>query len=203
MTDRTAHILESINAISPDEWNRCANPVSDEYNPFLDHRFLHALEESGSAAAETGWQPFHLCLKEAKTTVGVVPIYLKSHSRGEYVFDSGWADAFYRAGGDYYPKMQVSVPFTPATGRRLLVSDSPERDQIEEQLLHALVQVANQIKVSSLHLTFLPKAQWDRAGQFGMLQRMDTQFHWRNNGYDTFEKFLADLSSKKRKNIRR
>lgn len=203
MTERTANILQSINAISPAEWNRCANPASEEYNPFLDHRFLRALEESGSAVAETGWQPFHLCLKESESAVAVAPIYLKSHSRGEYVFDSGWADAFYRAGGEYYPKMQVSIPFTPATGRRLLVSDLPERDQIEEQLLQALVQVARQIKVSSLHMTFLPKAQWDRAGKFGMLQRMDTQFHWRNDGYDTFETFLEHLSSKKRKNIRR
>ena len=203
LTDRTASVLQSIKTISSSEWNRCANPASEEYNPFLDHAFLRALEESGSAVAETGWQPFHLCLKEAETAVGVVPIYLKSHSRGEYVFDSGWADAYYRAGGEYYPKMQVSVPFTPATGRRLLVGDLPERDNIEEQLLHALVQVAQQIKVSSLHMTFLPKTQWDRAGKFGMLQRMDTQFHWRNNGYDNFETFLADLSSKKRKNIRR
>ena len=128
LTDRTASVLQSIKTISSSEWNRCANPASEEYNPFLDHAFLRALEESGSAVAETGWQPFHLCLKEAETAVGVVPIYLKSHSRGEYVFDSGWADAYYRAGGEYYPKMQVSVPFTPATGRRLLVGDLPERD---------------------------------------------------------------------------
>ena len=122
MTERTVTVLQSISDLSEDDWNRCANPQGEEYNPFLDHRFLRALEASGSATAETGWQPFHLSLTDDDRVVGVVPMYLKSHSRGEYVFDSGWADAWYRAGGEYYPKLQVSIPFTPATGRRLLAA---------------------------------------------------------------------------------
>ena len=206
LTERAATVLQSINDISEGDWNRCANPASEEYNPFLDHRFLRALEDSGSATAETGWQPFHAVLSEPDQTLGVVPMYLKSHSRGEYVFDAGWADAWYRAGGEYYPKLQASVPFTPATGRRLLVADRDGIDSktdVEDQLLSAAIQIAHKIEVSSLHLTFMPETQWQRAGELGMLQRVDTQYHWRNSGYATFDDFLADLSSKKRKNIRR
>jgi uncharacterized protein len=131
----------------------------------------------------------------------VVPMYLKAHSRGEYVFDYAWADAWQRAGGNYYPKLQVSVPFTPATGRRLLARNADP--EIERMLLGACVQVAGQIEVSSLHITFLPESQWQRAGELGYLLRIDQQFHWHNPGYSTFEQFLADLSSKKRKNLRR
>ena len=228
MAERTARIVHDIADIPADAWNRCANPESvngAEYNPFLDHRFLRALEASGSVSAKTGWQPFHLalCEEEEEPTadreghgdgplagqpalgraLGVVPMYLKSHSRGEYVFDAGWANAWYRAGGEYYPKLQSSVPFTPATGRRLLAPDTPDRTEVEDQLLMAAVQAAHQIDVSSLHFTFLPEAQWERAGKLGMLQRMDTQFHWENAGYGSFDAFLAALSSKKRKNVRR
>ena len=203
--ERAARILQDIGAISPAAWNRCANPPGAEYNPFLDHRFLHALEASGSVCADTGWQPFHVVLSPADgdldDAVGVVPMYLKSHSQGEYVFDAGWADAFYRAGGRYYPKLQVSVPFTPATGRRLLAAEGD--DETEDQLLAAALSVANQIEVSSVHFTFMPEAQWHRAVNTGCLQRVDTQFHWLNEGYATFDDFLTQLSSKKRKNIRR
>ena len=118
-------------------------------------------------------------------------MYLKAHSHGEYVFDSGWAQAFYQAGGRYYPKLQVSIPFTPATGRRLLVADGLDTDEIENMLLGATVQVAKQIEVSSVHLTFMPEAQWQRAGELGCLQRIDTQFHWLNDRYDTFDDFTA------------
>ena len=208
MTERTARVLHGIDAIGEAAWNRCANPPSAAYNPFLDHRFLDALESSGSVSAETGWQPFHVVLSErgggVDDAIGVVPMYLKSHSRGEYVFDGGWADAFYRAGGRYYPKLQASVPFTPATGRRLLAADRAEGGaEVESQLLRVAVQVAEQTEVSSLHLTFMPEDQWRRAGELGCLQRMDTQFHWQNDGYATFDDFTAALSSKKRKNIRR
>ncbi|MCZ6888314.1 MAG: GNAT family N-acetyltransferase [Gammaproteobacteria bacterium] len=202
MPDRIARVLQDISEIPEDAWNRCAN-AAEEYNPFLDHRFLRVLEQSGSVSSRTGWQPFHLCLAEGESVLGVVPMYLKSHSRGEYVFDGGWADAWYRAGGEYYPKLQSSVPFTPATGRRLLASDAGDIEQIEDQLLAACVQVANQLEVSSLHFTFMPKSQWERSGSAGMLQRIDQQFHWQNAGYSTFDDFLANLSSKKRKNIRR
>ena len=207
MTQRVARILHGIDAIGAAAWNRCANPSRMAYNPFLDHRFLKALEDSGSVCRETGWQPFHVVLSgeggEVDDAVGVVPMYLKSHSRGEYVFDGGWADAFYRAGGHYYPKLQSSVPFTPATGRRLLVAEGEDGEKVENQLLQVAVQVAEQVEVSSLHFTFLPEAQWQRTAAVGCLQRMDTQFHWQNDGYATFDDFLAALSSKKRKNIRR
>ena len=202
MTERTASICNDITGISAREWNRCAN-AGEEYNPFLDHRFLHALEESGSASPKTGWQPFHLLLQEGESTIGVAPMYLKSHSRGEYVFDGGWAEAWYRAGGEYYPKLQASVPFTPATGPRLLPANGEGADLVEEQLLAASVQVAERIGVSSLHYTFMPKSQWERAAKLGLLQRVDTQYHWSNAGFDTFDDFLSELASKKRKNIRR
>ncbi len=196
-----ARVLNSIDDLDAATWNACANPGGIPHDPFLRHEFLHAVEASGSAVAGTGWQPFHLVLEEAGQTLGVVPMYLKGHSQGEYVFDYAWADAWHRAGGEYYPKLQVSVPFTPATGRRLLARD--ESADTERALLGACIQVAQQLDVSSLHMTFMPKSQWQRAGELGYLQRMDQQFHWHNPGYRSFEDFLGDLSSKKRKNLRR
>jgi len=202
VTEKTVHILDSINDLPAAAWNACANPGGAvAYDPFLQHAFLAALEDSGSAVARTGWQPFHLVLKAGEAVEGVVPAYLKGHSQGEYVFDYAWADAWHRAGGDYYPKLQVSVPFTPATGRRVLARE-PTPDH-ERTLLAAATQVTGQIGVSSLHLTFLPESQWHLAGELGYLQRMDQQFHWHNAAYGSFEDFLADLSSKKRKNLRR
>ena len=207
MTQRTATAINSINDIDSSDWNQCANPEQLEYNPFLDHRFIKALEDSGSANSNTGWQPFHTIMRDKGRVVGVVPAYLKSHSQGEYVFDGAWADAWYRAGGEYYPKLQISIPFTPATGRRLLVAtplDSTQSIQeVEAQLLSATLQIAQKIQVSSLHITFMPKNQWENAGKLGLLKRVDTQFHWTNANYDSFEDFLRALSSKKRKNIRR
>jgi len=206
LVSRTARILHGIDEISADEWNRCANPGGAiPHDPFLRYEFLAALEASRSATARTGWQPFHLVLEESDQILGVVPMYVKSHSQGEYVFDYAWADAWHRAGGDYYPKLQISVPFTPATGRRVLAADCGRDTQAdtEQALLGACVQVAEQIKVSSVHLTFMPESQWQAAGKLGFLQRMDQQFHWHNPGYASFDDFLADLSSKKRKNLRR
>jgi len=207
LTDTTARILQSISDIDPDLWDQCANPQDKEpYNPFLRHAFLKALEDSGSATAETGWQPFHLVLEEnAKVpskVLGVVPMYMKGHSQGEYVFDYAWADAWHRAGHSYYPKLQGSVPFTPATGRRLLAAPDAPPDT-EQMLLGACMQVAEQTEVSSVHFTFMPEKQWQSAGSLGYLRRMDQQFHWQNNGYKTFDDFLTELSSKKRKNVRR
>ena len=196
--------MQSIDDVAASAWNACANPGgATPYNPFLDHGFLHALEASGSAASRTGWQPFHVVLEDAHEIVGVVPMYLKGHSRGEYVFDSQWAEAWHRAGGKYYPKLQVSVPFTPATGRRLLARAGPDSELIEQQLASACVQVATQTGVSSLHLTFLPESQWRALGDVGLLQRVDQQFHWHNHQYGTFDDFLAELASKKRKNLKR
>ncbi len=201
MTARSARILHGIDEIDAETWDRCANPPGEPFNPFLTYSFLHALEASGSTTARTGWQPLHLALEERGSVLGVVPMYVKGHSQGEYVFDYAWADAWHRAGGKYYPKLQGSVPFTPATGRRLLGAGGDA--EIEQALLGACVQVADQVGVSSLHFTFMPERQWRLAGESGYLRRMDQQYHWHNPGYDTFEAFLADLSSKKRKNLRR
>lgn len=196
-----ARILHGIGELDRDAWNRCANPQGASHNPFLAHEFLSALEDSGSAAPRAGWQPFHLALQEGDALLGVAPLYLKGHSQGEYVFDHAWADAWHRAGGRYYPKLQGSVPFTPATGRRALAAD--QDPDIERALLGACAQVAERIQVSSLHFTFMPESQWRLAGELGFLRRMDQQYHWHNPGYDSFDAFLADLSSKKRKNLKR
>ncbi|MCY3885888.1 MAG: GNAT family N-acetyltransferase [Gammaproteobacteria bacterium] len=197
------HIRHSICDVAASTWNECANPTSRPYNPFVDHRFFRALEESGSVSAETGWQPFHIELKSQEQTLGVVPMYVKSHSRGEFVFDGSWANAWYGAGGQYYPKLQVSIPFTPATGPRLLTSADGLDGPVEDQLLHTIAQVTRKLQLSSAHITFMTKDQWDRAGRLGWLQRIDTQFHWYNPNYTSFDEFLSELSSKKRKNIRR
>ncbi len=190
----------SIDEIGQAAWDSCANPAGEPFDPFLSFAFLHALEESKSAVAETGWAPYHLVLEDDMDSIkGVVPLYLKSHSQGEYVFDYSWADAFERAGGRYYPKLQCSVPFTPATGRRLLTRDT----EYEKYLVSGIMQVAENMEVSSVHVTFPEESQWNRMGGMGFLQRTDKQFHWLNRGYGTFSDFLADLSSKKRKNIKR
>lgn len=200
----------SIKEIGKTDWDACANPLLAEadcgipFDPFLSYDFLHALEESESAVPQTGWAPYHVVLTDDQQGVqGVMPMYLKSHSRGEYVFDYAWADAFERAGGRYYPKLQVAVPFTPATGRRLLTRPSARVAELEKYLLSGAMQIAEQVEVSSVHITFVNKEQWDRMGELGFLQRTEKQFHWFNNGYETFEDFLGALSSKKRKNIRR
>ncbi|MCA0434377.1 MAG: GNAT family N-acetyltransferase [Proteobacteria bacterium] len=191
--------LGSITDIPAAAWDGLANPAGSPFNPLVSHAFLRALEESGSAAAKTGWAPLHLVLEEDGAITGAAPCYLKSHSMGEYVFDHGWADAFQRAGGSYYPKLQVAVPFTPVTGPRLMAA-TPER---RSRLAHGLVALTRQSGASSVHLTFLPEADWEALGGSGFLQRQDIQFHWHNNGYRTFDDFLASLSSNKRKNIRK
>ena len=200
MPTPTAKICHSITEIDAEEWDRCADGAG-AYNPFARHAFLLALEESGSVGRETGWQPFHIAVEDGSTLLGVVPLYLKNHSQGEYVFDYAWADAWHRAGHNYYPKLQSSIPFTPATCPKLLCADNSEAHQ--QLLLDACLQVAEQAKVSSLHMTFLPESQWTRAADAGLLQRMDQQFHWHNAGYHSFEEFLQQLASKKRKNLKR
>ena len=178
--------------------------AEDEFNPFLSHAFLAALEATGCADAESGWLARHLVLSDESGVVyGAVPAYLKSHSQGEYVFDHGWADAFYRAGGDYYPKLQVSVPFTPATGRRFLTAAGINREAGLQALASGLVQVCKRTGASSVHATFLTKPEWDNLGDLGYLRRTDQQFHWENRNYETFEQFLDDLASRKRKAIRK
>lgn len=170
-------------------------------NPFLDHAFFLALEDSGSATRRTGWQPQHILLKSNDKPVGLMPAFLKSHSQGEYVFDHGWADAFQRAGGEYYPKLQCAVPFTPVTAPKLLVSnDGPA---LKRALLTTAETLASRHDISSVHATFVPQDEADLAREAGWLVRHDTQFHWHNQGFTTFDEFLESLSSRHRKVTRR
>jgi uncharacterized protein len=182
--------------------NSCIIPTS-AYNPFVSHAFLSALEASGSATARTGWGPRHLLARLDGAIAGVVPCYLKSHSQGEYVFDRGWADAYQRAGGRYYPKLQVSVPFTPATGPRLLIRSGADKEQIRTALAGGLVGLCDATDASSVHVTFAPEDEAKFLASCGFLQRNDQQFHWRNQGYGSFDDFLATLNSRHRKAIRR
>jgi predicted N-acyltransferase len=171
--------------------------------PFTRHAFLCALEESGSATAKTGWQPLHLLLERDNAPIALLPLYLKSHSYGEYVFDHGWAEAFGRAGGRYYPKLQASIPFTPATGPRLLSAEGEDEGETARLLLQAAMRAVDEMRTSSLHITFMTGREWELAGREGFLRRTDKQFHWENRGYDSFDAFLGDLSSAKRKNLKK
>ncbi|MBD8064702.1 N-acetyltransferase [Devosia sp. PTR5] len=199
----TATIHPSTSSISAEVWNALAPSTGGVVdNPFLDHAFFLALEESGCATARTGWQPQHILLRnEEDEPVGLMPLFLKDHSMGEYVFDHGWANALERAGGHYYPKLQGSVPFTPATAPKLLVPSGSL--EAEAALLQTAQQLCGQRKASSVHLTFLPEEQADIAGAADWLRRTDTQFHWHNEGFSSFEDFLETLASRKRKTIRR
>ena len=205
MTDSceiTLEAVSSIGQITADDWNACANPDS-AYNPFVTHAFLAALETSGSAVARTGWAARHLIARIAGQVAGVVPCYLKNHSQGEYVFDHGWADAYARAGGSYYPKLQASIPFTPATGPRLLVRAGDHAERVRETLAAGLIALCDATHASSVHVTFERQDEWAFLAKQGFLQRTDQQFHWHNEGYGTFEDFLATLASRHRKAIRR
>jgi uncharacterized protein len=173
-------------------------------NPFISHDFLSSLEASNSVGARSGWQPRHLLAEDAAgALLGCAPCYVKSHSRGEYVFDNGWAEAFEHAGGDYYPKLQVSVPFTPVTGPRLLARPGPLAQAVRGGLADALAEITQTNGLSSAHVTFLTEPEWRLLGERGFLQRNDQQFHWENAGYASFDDFMAALSSRKRKTIRR
>ncbi len=194
-----ARTVTRIGDIPAEAWDACAG----DSHPFVQHGFLQALEDSGSVSAETGWMPLHLVIESADGRIaGCAPMYAKSHSQGEYVFDHGWAEAFSNAGGRYYPKLQVAVPFSPVTGPRLLVrSEAGERAR--SALLEALVSVADQTNVSSLHVTFPTESEWRQLSRNGFLARTGEQFHWVNRNYASFDAFLADLSARKRKSIRR
>ena len=193
----TATILTQIADISADEWNAL---IPGGQHPFLSHRFLHALEESGCASAETGWMPRHVWVADADgQAVGAAPLYVKSHSQGEYVFDHGWADALMRAGMDYYPKLQCSVPFTPATGPRLLAATTDAKTAVAG----AMMQACAEWEMSGVHLTFLTQSDRDTLRDLGFAARQDRQFHFINRGYQNFDDFLGSLSSRKRKNIRK
>jgi predicted N-acyltransferase len=206
MTADTAQLrlVARIDEIEAADWDACANPATEPFNPFQAHAFLRALEIAGCVGGRSGWKPQHLVLEDtAGQVLAVAPGYLKSNSQGEYVFDHGWADAYQRAGGRYYPKLQLAVPFTPVPGRRFLVPPGPDHDKHERMLAAGAVEVAKRSKLSSVHATFVSEGEWSRLGAAGFLQRTDQQFHWRNNGYATFDDFLATLSSRKRKTMRR
>jgi predicted N-acyltransferase len=195
----TVKVVSRLADIPASEWDACAG----DDNPFLSHAFLDALEQSGSATGETGWQPQHLALEDADgRLLAAVPLYLKDHSYGEYVFDWGWASAYEGAGGRYYPKLQCAVPFTPVTGRRMLLRpDAPA--SAGDALIAAMIELARRHKVSSLHVTFPTEVEWERLGAAGLLQRVGQQFHWQNDGYRSFDDFLEALNARKRKQIRR
>ncbi len=198
-------VLTGLGEIAAADWDACAEAGGGgqrPLDPFTTHRFLLALEASGSVGPGTGWQPRYLVARQGETVVGVLPLYAKSHSQGEYIFDHNWAHAFERAGGRYYPKLQVAAPFTPATGRRLLTRPGFEAVG-RAALLEGAVRLAERNGVSSLHVTFCTAEEraWGEAA--GLLGRTTQQFHWHNRGYGDFDGFLEDLSSRKRKTIRR
>ena len=217
-------VIQSLAEVPAAAWNACTNRgiegsvaakhednLSSELstrahhnNPFISHEFLSSLEESGSVGERTGWQPRYLLAEGATGTLyGGAPCYVKTHSRGEYVFDHGWAEAFERAGGDYYPKLQIAVPFTPVTGPRLLAAPGLLANAVRGALADALIEIATASELSSAHVTFLTEPEWRALGKRGFLQRTDQQFHWINAGYANFDDFLNRLASRKRKTIRR
>jgi predicted N-acyltransferase len=194
----TASVIDRIDAVPASEWDACAGPD----NPFLRHAFLKALEDSGSVGRKTGWLPQHLILSdESGALQAASPMYVKSHSQGEYIFDHGWADAYERAGGQYYPKLQVAVPFTPVPGPRLLTRGGDT--DVREALIGALRSVAEQSKLSSLHVTFCTEEEAAAMGEAGFLHRIGVQYHFDNPGYQSFDDFLGALASRKRKSIRK
>jgi len=189
---------------SKSEQAALSEPVPDRHNPFISHAFLSSLEESDCVSARTGWAPQHLLVEdEAGAVLAAMPCYLKNHSRGEYVFDHGWAEAFEQAGGRYYPKLQVSIPFTPVSGHRLLVRPGPKMESAREALVAGALQLCKRREASSLHITFATESEWKYLTKLGLLARNDCQFHWINGGYSSFENFLAALSSRKRKLVKR
>jgi uncharacterized protein len=211
---------EAIRAVEAAAWDACANPTgcgcvsntqaaqkpdpNPPFNPFVSHHFLAALEASKSVGFHSGWRVQHVLIKDAADVLlAAAPCYVKSHSRGEYVFDYGWAEAYARAGGSYYPKLQVAVPFTPAAGPRLLVRPGIGSDQIREVLAAALIELCSVDGASGVHVTFATEPEVRFLAERGFLHRMDQQFHWENAGYAHFDDFLAALAARKRKTIRR
>ncbi len=197
----TLQVHDRIAAIGRDAWDACAAPTGD---PFVSYDFLDACEASGSAVPSEGWAARHLSLHdEDGAVIGVMPLYLKGHSQGEYVFDHSWADAYQRAGGRYYPKLLGAVPFTPATGPRFLNAPGTDAATVREALLQGALTLTQRLGVSSLHVNFPLEAEWRAMTEAGLLPRRDIQFIWRNDGYQSFDDFLGALSSNRRKTIRR
>ncbi|WP_372804571.1 GNAT family N-acetyltransferase [Loktanella salsilacus] len=193
----------SLAEISASDWDACANPEGGRpEDPFTTYRFLKALEDSGSVGGRSGWQPRYLVARADGQVIACAPMYAKGHSQGEYIFDFNWAQAYENAGGAYYPKLQIAVPFTPATGRRFLTRPGFEAMGMSA-LIQGAVQVASDNELSSLHITFCTEAEALAGAEMGLMSRVGQQFHWVNRDYADFDGFLADLSSRKRKNIRR
>lgn len=199
-------VLGSLSQIEAADWDACACPEAADggrpMDPFTTYRFLHALEQSGSVGPGTGWQPQYLTAYLDDALIGCAPLYAKSHSQGEYIFDHNWAHAYEQAGGRYYPKLQIAVPFTPATGRRLLVRPGHEALG-QSALVQGAVQLAADNQVSSLHVTFCTAQEAESGVEMGLMPRVSQQFHWLNQGYSEFGDFLGALSSRKRKNMRK
>ncbi len=194
----------SLSDIPAEAWDACAAPEGSAHpvDPFTTHRFLRALETSGSVGGATGWAPRYMSVHHGAEMIAVAPAYLKSHSHGEYVFDWAWADAWERAGGRYYPKLQLAVPFTPATGRRFLTRPGHEA-QGQAAIVQGAVQVASEAGLSSMHVTFCTDTEAAAGRAMGLIDRLGTQYHWDNDGYGSYDDFLATLASRKRKAIRR
>ncbi len=207
MSDAPVYTVRShagLAAIDKAAWDACARHPAHQDNPFVSYAFLSALEDSGCVAARTGWGARHLTVEDATgVIVGVAPLYLKAHSQGEYVFDHSWAEAYQRAGGRYYPKLQCAAPFSPVTGPRLLVGEGPARRAVQDALIAGALELCGAVNASSVHVTFPLESEWRLLGEAGLLLRQDQQYHWFNRGYANFEAFLADLSSGRRKTIRR
>lgn len=185
-------------------WDGCVAASAEPHNPFISFDYLDACETAGCAVERTGWGPRHLSVEDQNGhVIGVMPLYLKSHSQGEYVFDHGWAQAYEGAGGRYYPKLQACAPFTPVTGPRLIAREGPDAPAVRRQLLGAAVTLCRETKASSLHVTFPTATEWTEMGEAGLLLRQDQQYWWSNAGYQSFEDFLGALSSSRRKAIRR
>jgi predicted N-acyltransferase len=200
MAEIRVRMIERLSEIDPAAWDSVANPPGAPYDPFLSWNFLDALETSGSAVEDTGWGPRHLLAEDDDgRLVGALPLYVKGHSYGEYVFDHGWANAIERAGGRYYPKLVTTIPFTPAAGRRILSAD---RD-VRAALCAAARQAARQLGASSWHVLFPHEGERSELAEAGLLKRQDIQFIFDNNGYESYEDFLADLSSRKRKALKK
>lgn len=200
MTEISVRMITAMAQIDPKDWDRCANPDDQPYDPFLSWDFLDAVETSGCAVAETGWAPRHLIAEDDEGRVlGVMPLYVKGHSYGEYVFDHAWADALERAGGAYYPKLLTAIPFTPATGRRVLSPDALVREALVKAARHA----ARELGLSSWHILFADAPTQTTLTEAGLLSRQDIQFIWEDEGYGDYEGFLAALSSRKRKALRK
>ncbi|MDP3656802.1 MAG: GNAT family N-acetyltransferase [Brevundimonas sp.] len=195
------HVHSTVADIGRDPWDACAAPSGD---PFVAFDFLDACEASGSAVPQQGWAGRHLSLRDDTGKIlGVMPLWLKGHSQGEYVFDHSWADAWERAGGRYYPKLLAAVPFTPVAGPRFLAHPDADAATVRQALMQGAIALTERLGVSSLHVNFPTRDDWEAMGEAGLLQRQDMQYVWRNEGYRTFDDFLAALSSSRRKTIRR